>query len=89
MHAKASPTPVFPEEGSTIVPPGVILPDSIASRSIAIPILSLTDPPGFMNSNFARTRGLIFSVTLLSLRRGVFPMRVRMSSAYCKNWICP
>src|SRR5215472_4856170 len=52
--AIARPTPVFPEVGSTIVPPGRSFPSRSAASIIASPIRSLFDPPGFMNSSFAR-----------------------------------
>src|SRR5712692_6549802 len=53
----ASPTPVFPDVGSTIVPPGLSSPDASAASTIRSAILSLTDPPGLMYSTLARTAG--------------------------------
>ena len=45
---------MLPEVGSTIVPPGFSFPSRSAASIIASPIRSLFDPPGFMNSSFAR-----------------------------------
>src|SRR5207248_2609954 len=42
--------------GSTIVPPGFSFPSRSAASIIARPIRSLTDPPGFRYSSFARSR---------------------------------
>ena len=53
----ASPTPVLPEVGSTIVPPGRSRPSRSAASIIASPMRSLFDPPGFMNSSFASSVG--------------------------------
>src|SRR5437667_1359604 len=53
--AIASPTPVLPEVGSTIVPPGRSFPSRSAASSIASPIRSFTEPPGFRYSSFARS----------------------------------
>src|SRR3954471_8996281 len=50
----ANPTPVLPDVGSTIVPPGFSFPSRSAASIIASPIRSLFEPPGFMNSSFAR-----------------------------------
>ena len=54
--AIARPTPVLPEVGSTIVPPGFSFPSRSAASIIARPIRSLTEPPGFRYSSFARMR---------------------------------
>ena len=53
--AIARPTPVLPEVGSTIVPPGRSFPSSSAASIIARPMRSLFEPPGFMYSSFARS----------------------------------
>ena len=45
---------MLPEVGSTIVPPGFSRPSRSAASIIASPMRSLTDPPGFTNSSFAR-----------------------------------
>src|SRR3954470_3095814 len=52
----ANPTPVLPDVGSTIVPPGFSFPSRSAASIIASPIRSLTEPPGLRNSSFASTR---------------------------------
>jgi hypothetical protein len=48
--AMASPTPVLPLVPSTMVPPGRSSPLRSASSMIAIPIRSLTEPPGLAYS---------------------------------------
>ncbi len=70
--------PVFPLVGSTMVPPGFRRPTFSAASIIATPIRSLTLPPGFMYSSFARTVAGMPSVTLFSLTRGVWPMVSRI-----------
>src|SRR5689334_8534293 len=52
--AIARPTPVLPDVGSTIVPPGRRCPSRSAASIIARPIRSFTEPPGFRYSSFAR-----------------------------------
>jgi hypothetical protein len=51
----ARPTPVFPEVGSTIVPPGLSRPSRSAASIIESPMRSLTEPPGFRYSSLARS----------------------------------
>src|SRR6266513_2420553 len=51
----ASPPPVLPDVGSTIVPPGFSFPSRSAASIIASPIRSLFEPPGFMYSSLARS----------------------------------
>ena len=46
---------MLPEVGSTIVPPGRSRPSCSAASIIARPMRSLTEPPGFRNSSFARS----------------------------------
>src|SRR6266480_5862629 len=53
----ASPTPVLPEVGSTIVPPGLSFPSASAFSIMASPMRSLTEPPGFRYSSLASRRG--------------------------------
>src|SRR5256714_2420853 len=76
--AIARPTPVFPEVGSTIVPPGLSFPSRSAASIIASPIRSLFEPPGFMNSSLAR----IVPGTSCEMRSsrtiGVLPTRSRI-----------
>src|SRR5437870_3951085 len=50
----ARPTPVLPEVGSTIVPPGFSFPSRSARSIIGRPIRSFTEPPGFRYSSLAR-----------------------------------
>ena len=49
-------TPVFPEVGSTIVPPSRRRPRASASSIMDRAMRSLTLPPGFRNSSFAKIR---------------------------------
>src|SRR5918996_1904453 len=78
--AMASPWPVFPEVGSTIVPPGLRCPPRSAASIIRSPIRSFTLPPGFSISSFARTVGRTFVATRWSRTRGVRPMASRKVS---------
>ena len=55
--AIARPTPVLPEVGSTIVPPGFSFPSCSAFSIIASPMRSLTEPPGLRYSSFASRSG--------------------------------
>ena len=74
----ASPTPVLPEVGSTIVPPGLSSPDCSAASIIRTAIRSLTDPPGLKYSTLASTVGAVagsrWLVTLWSWTSGVLPI---------------
>ena len=80
--AIARPTPVLPEVGSTIVPPGRNQPLRSASSIIRIPIRSLTDPPGLSISSLATSRrgdpGTL-GQSRLSRTSGVLPMAEMMS----------
>jgi hypothetical protein len=49
----ATPMPVLPEVFSTMVPPFLMRPSRSALSRMNIAILSLTAPPGFMNSHLA------------------------------------
>src|SRR5215217_1327815 len=71
----ASPTPVFPEVGSTIVPPGRSLPSRSAASIIAIPIRSLFEPPGLRYSSFASSVGRTSRAIRSSRTIGVPPTR--------------
>jgi hypothetical protein len=53
IAAIARPTPVLPEVGSTIRPPGRSSPAFSAASIIASPIRSLTLAPGLKNSTLA------------------------------------
>ena len=73
----ASPMPVLPLVGSTIVMPGVSRPRNSASSIIESAIRSLMLPPGFARSSFIHTS------TRVPKRResrtcGVLPMVPRM-----------
>src|SRR6266568_853377 len=78
----ASPKPVFPLVGSTIVPPGLRRPFFSAASIIAMPMRSFTDPPGFRNSAFARINGWCPFETAFNRMRGVRPIASRMSRRY-------
>src|SRR5919201_1770921 len=73
----ARPTPVFPEVGSTIVPPGLSRPSRSACSIIARPIRSLTEPPGFRYSSLARILAWPGGESLSSRTIGVPPTRSR------------
>ena len=70
----ASPTPVLPDVGSTIVPPGRNAPDASAASIIRTAMRSFTDPPGLKYSTLASTCAGAPAVTFRSLSRGVSPM---------------
>src|SRR5215469_13797402 len=53
----ASPTPVFPDVGSTMMPPGFSSPDCSAASIMRSAIRSLTEPPGLKYSTLASTTG--------------------------------
>ena len=67
-HRKAYPG--IATVGSTIVPPGLILPSRSAASIILSAIRSLTEPPGFRYSTLARINGLAPSVARESLSSG-------------------
>src|SRR3954447_11245631 len=73
----ARPTPVLPEVGSTIVPPGFSFPSSSAFSIIARPIRSFTEPPGLRYSSLARIRAWPRGESLSSRTIGVPPTRSR------------
>src|SRR4029077_19720173 len=75
--AMARPTPVLPDVGSTIVPPGFSLPSRSAFSIIARPIRSLTEPPGLMYSNLARSLGATSAPIESSRTIGVLPTSSR------------
>src|SRR2546421_6618130 len=78
--AIASPWPVLPEVGSTIVPPGLRAPDRSAASIMRRPMRSFTLPPGFSISSLARIVGLTPRVTAWSRTRGVSPIASRKLS---------
>src|ERR1043166_6479210 len=76
----ASPVPVLPEVGSTIVPPGRKSPACSAASIMASPMRSLTEPPGLRNSTLA-TIGVRVSAPSRDRRTsGVRPTASRMVS---------
>src|SRR5262245_27026648 len=79
----ASPTPVLPDVGSTMVPPGRSRPSRSAASTISSAGRSLDDPPGLVVSSFATnvhaTRWVRASRP--SLTSGVLPMRSSTDSA--------
>src|SRR6516165_10512651 len=80
----ASPTPVLPEVGSTIVPPGCSSPLASAAATIRNAMRSLTDPPGLKYSTFASTVApVIPRVTDRSRTSGVFPTSPLNESYTC------
>ncbi len=79
MQARARPTPVFPEDGSTTVPPLDSSPLARASSIMEIPIRSFIEPPGFRNSSLHKIKGFTPLAKVDSWTRGVFPTRDRIS----------
>src|SRR5215211_8055332 len=77
----ARPTPVFPDVGSTIVPPGLSRPSRSAASTIATAGRSLTEPPGFVVSILAMRSHVSPRPTRASRTSGVSPMRSRTESA--------
>src|SRR5215216_7296800 len=78
--AMASPTPVLPLVASTMVPAGFNSPRFSAPSMIFAPTRSFTEPPGFMNSNFAYN-GTGKSLPMRpNLTSGVSPIAPRMLS---------
>src|SRR5436309_15453265 len=75
----ARPTPVLPEVGSTIVPPGFSFPSRSACSIIARPIRSFSEPPGLRYSSLARIRARPGGDSLSSRTIGVEPTRSRMA----------
>src|SRR5437867_8726342 len=78
--AMARPCPVFPDVGSTIVPPGFSRPARSAASIMGSPMRSLTLPPGFSISNLARMVGFRPRVTLCRRTSGVLPTASRKLS---------
>src|SRR6266576_1467480 len=79
----ARPTPVLPDVGSTIVPPGRSFPSRSAASIIRIPIRSFTDPPGLSISSLASTVGRSPRVTAWRRTSGVSPIASRNESRTC------
>src|SRR5215472_11532697 len=80
----ASPAPVLPDVGSTMVPPGLRSPDASAAATIRRAIRSLTDPPGLKYSTLASTAEPgTPRVTDRSRTSGVFPTSPLSESYTC------
>ena len=79
--AIASPCPVLPDVGSTIVPPGRSVPDRSAASIMRMPMRSFTDPPGFSISTLASIVGRSPRVTDRRRTRGVSPIASRNVSS--------
>ena len=73
----ARPTPVLPDVGSTMVPPGRSFPSRSAASIIRMPMRSLTEPPGFRYSSLAITVGASPRVIRCRRTSGVLPTRSR------------
>src|SRR5436190_10409045 len=69
----ASPVPVLPEVGSTIVPPGFSFPSRSAASTMVIAIRSLIEPPGLRNSSLASTVAAPSGTTCCRRTSGVLP----------------
>ena len=76
----ASPAPVLPLVGSTMVPPGFSSPARSARSTMARPIRSLTDPPGFRYSTLASRVGASPRPSRESRTSGVPPTTSRIES---------
>jgi hypothetical protein len=76
----ASPAPVLPLVGSTIVPPGLSWPDRSARSTMASPMRSFTDPPGFRYSTLASRVGASPLPSRDSRTSGVPPTTSRIES---------
>src|ERR1700744_4602320 len=78
---RARPTPVLPEVGSTMVPPGLSSPSASAASIIFTAIRSLELPPGLRYSTFATTVPAPAGTTEFRRTSGVPPMRSLMCCA--------
>ena len=67
--------PVFPEDGSTMVRPGVSVPSASAASIMERAIRSLTEPAGFWPSSLASSRTCRLGVSSLTSTIGVSPIR--------------
>ncbi len=76
----ASPVPVLPEVGSTIVPPGSRRPSRSAASIIATAARSLIDPPGLSASIFAVTCGVRPAAMRSRRTIGVSPIASRIDA---------
>src|SRR2546423_13048518 len=81
--AMARPWPVFPDVGSTMVPPGFSRPARSPASIMRRPIRSFTLPPGFSISSLARIVGRTPRAMRCSRTRGVLPMASSDVSSTC------
>ena len=79
----ASPIPVFPLVGSTIIVFGVSFPAFSAASIIATPMRSFTDHSGLKFSSFPMTVAFASPTTRRSRMQGVLPKVCVMSSKTC------
>src|SRR5690606_37611963 len=79
----ASPIPVLPEVGSTIVPPGSSTPLRSASSTIDRAILSLMEPPGLARSDLIQTSWSLPNRRLMRTC-GVLPIVSRIEFAFIR-----
>jgi hypothetical protein len=70
----ARPTPVLPDVGSTMTPPGRSSPEASAASIMRTAMRSLTDPPGLKYSTLASTWAGIPAETLCNRTSGVLPI---------------
>ena len=77
----AKPTPVLPEVGSMMVPPGFKAPDFSASSTIAKAMRSLMEPPGLVRSDLIHTWWLLPNKRCMRMW-GVWPMVSRTVLAF-------
>src|SRR4051794_13386645 len=76
----ARPVPVFPDVGSTIVPPGRRSPEASAASMSATATRSLIEPPGLRASTLATSCGTRPGRMRLRRTSGVWPMASRIES---------
>src|SRR3954447_16057991 len=76
----ASPVPVLPEVGSTMVPPGLSRPSRSAASMSATATRSLIEPPGLSASTFATSCGLTPAPKRARRTSGVPPIASRIVS---------
>ena len=81
----ASPMPVLPEVGSTMVPPGLSAPLFSASSTIASAMRSLMEPPGLARSDLIQTCCFALPNSRLMRMCGVLPMVWRMFWAFMES----
>src|SRR4051812_10877848 len=78
--AMASPVPVLPDVGSTIVPPGLSRPSCSAASTMRIATRSLIEPPGLKYSTLATSCGVSAAPMRERRTSGVSPTVSRIES---------